>query len=149
MAVAATESNKKIVEQERQSHTAKKRTQSEARICQDNGRINVTIAQKAGRTISSLARSRRKTAEALEKQNFTIDRRKIVLDEPIKQLGQHKGERAATKNVTTEIIINVLKKSSRVRPDGADGHRDRRATGIGGDRPPAGRCRRHGWCSGP
>ena len=48
-------------------------------------------AQKAGENDQLFGSVTAKDmAEALEKQNFTIDRRKIQLDEPIKQLGEHK-----------------------------------------------------------
>ena len=112
MAVAATESNKKIVEQERQSHLrkeAKQKTEAE-----DLSKLlvgaNVTISQKAGENEQLFGSVTAKdVAEALEKQNFTIDRRKILLDEPIKQLGQHKVNVRLHKDVTTEITVNVVK----------------------------------------
>jgi large subunit ribosomal protein L9 len=48
-------------------------------------------------------------AEALEKQNFTIDRRKILLEEPIKQLGSHQVNVRLHRDVTTPITVNVVK----------------------------------------
>ncbi len=48
-------------------------------------------------------------AEALEKKNFTIDRRKIQLDEPIKQLGEHKIAIRLHRDVSAEIAVNVVK----------------------------------------
>ncbi len=112
MAVAATESNKKIVEQERQSHLRKEaKLKNEAEdLSKMLGGVNVTIAQKAGENDQLFGSVTAKdVAEALEKQNFTIDRRKIVLDEPIKQLGQHKVNVRLHKDVTTEITVNVVK----------------------------------------
>src|SRR5580765_5079055 len=93
MAVAATEANKKIVEQERQAHL--RREAKEVCEAQDLakllGGVTVTIAQKAGESDQLFGSVTAKDiAEALEKQNFTIDRRKIQMDEPIKQLGEHK-----------------------------------------------------------
>src|SRR5436190_23091239 len=112
LAVAATESNKKIVEQERQSHLRKEaKLQTEA---EDLGKmlagVSVTIAQKAGENDQLFGSVTSKdVAEALEKQNFTIDRRKILLDEPIKQLGEHKVNVRLHKDVTTEITVNVVR----------------------------------------
>src|SRR5215468_5019723 len=111
LAVAATESNKKIVEQERQAHLrkeAKLKTEAE-----DLGKlmsgVTVTIAQKAGENDQLFGSVTAKdVADALEKKNFTIDRRKIQLDEPIKQLGDHKVNVRLHRNVTAEVTVNVV-----------------------------------------
>src|SRR5215470_18405028 len=80
LAVAATESNKKIVEQERQAHLRKEaKLQTEAEdLSKLLGGVTVTIAQKAGENDQLFGSVTSKdVAEALEKQKFTIDRRKI------------------------------------------------------------------------
>jgi large subunit ribosomal protein L9 len=112
LAVAATEANKKIVEQERQSHLrkeAKQKTEAE-----DLGKmmagVTVTIAQKAGENDQLFGSVTSKdVAEALEKKNFSIDRRKIQLDEPIKQLGEHKIAVRLHRDVTAEVTVNVVR----------------------------------------
>ena len=48
-------------------------------------------------------------ADALERQNFTIDRRKIQLDEPIKQLGEYKVPVRLHRDVTAEVTVVVAK----------------------------------------
>jgi large subunit ribosomal protein L9 len=112
MAVAATPSNKKIVEQERQAHLRKEaKLQTEA---QDLAKLmvgtTVTIAQKAGENDQLFGSVTAKdVAEALEGQKFTVDRRKIQLDEPIKQLGEHKVHIRLHKDVTAEITVNVVR----------------------------------------
>jgi large subunit ribosomal protein L9 len=112
LAVAATEANKKIVEQERQSHLRKEAKQkSEA---EDLGKmmagVTVTIAQKAGENDQLFGSvSSKDVAEALEKKNFSIDRRKIQLDEPIKQLGEHKIAVRLHRDVTAEVTVNVVR----------------------------------------
>jgi len=112
LAVAATESNKKIVEQERQAHLRKEaKLQTEA---EDLGKmmagLSVTIAQKAGENDQLFGSVTAKdVAEALERKNFTIDRRKIQLDEPIKQLGEHKVTVRLHRDVSAEITVNVVK----------------------------------------
>jgi large subunit ribosomal protein L9 len=112
MAVAATESNKKIVEQERQAHLRKEtklKTEAEDLSKLMTGAA-VTIAQKAGENDQLFGSVTAKdVAEALEKKNFTIDRRKILLEEPIKQLGEHKVSVRLHKDVTTEITVNVVR----------------------------------------
>jgi large subunit ribosomal protein L9 len=47
--------------------------------------------------------------EALAAQHFEIDRRKIHLDEPIKQLGEYKIPVRLYKDVTAEISVSVIK----------------------------------------
>ena len=112
LAVAATESNKKIVEQERQSHLRKEaKLETEA---SDLGKmltgVSITIAQKAGENDQLFGSVTSKdVAEALEKKNYTIDRRKIQLDEPIKQLGEHKISVRLHRDVTAEITVNVVR----------------------------------------
>jgi large subunit ribosomal protein L9 len=112
LAVAATEANKKIVEQERQGHLRR-----EAKLVADAGdlakmmeTVSVTISQKAGENDQLFGSVTSKDiAEALEKQGYTIDRRKIVLDEPIKTLGEFKVPVRLHKEVTTEIAVHVKK----------------------------------------
>jgi len=112
MAVAATEANKKIVEQERQAHLRKEaKAQGEA---QDLAKImtgaTVRIAQKAGENDQLFGSVTSKDiAEALTAQNYNIDRRKIQLDEPIRQLGEYKVAVRLHKDVTAEITVVVAK----------------------------------------
>ena len=85
LAVAATEGNKKIVEQERQAHLRREtKLKGEAEdLSKILSGVNITIAQKAGENEQLFGSVTTKDiVEALEKQNFTIDRRKIQLDEP-------------------------------------------------------------------
>ena len=112
LAVAATEANKKIVEQERQAHLRREaklvgEAQDLAKIL---GGVTVTIAQKAGESDQLFGSVTAKDiAEALEKQNFTIDRRKIQLDEPIKQLGEHRVTVRLHREVPVEVTVQVVK----------------------------------------
>jgi len=112
LAVPATDSNKKIVEQERQSHLrkeAKQKNEAEDLGKMLNG-VTVTISQKAGENDQLFGSVNSKdVAEALERQNFTIDRRKIQLDEPIKQLGEHKLAIRLHKDVTVEVTVSVVR----------------------------------------
>jgi large subunit ribosomal protein L9 len=112
MAVAATEANKKIVEQERQAHLRREaKAVGEAQdLAKILGGVTVTIAQKAGESDQLFGSVTAKDiAEALDKQNFTIDRRKIQLDEPIKQLGEHKITVRLHREVPVEVTVQVVK----------------------------------------
>ncbi|MGC9950060.1 MAG: 50S ribosomal L9 C-terminal domain-containing protein [Bryobacteraceae bacterium] len=48
-------------------------------------------------------------ADALAAKNFTIDRRKVLMDEPIKQLGEFKIPVRLHKDVTAEVTVQVVK----------------------------------------
>jgi large subunit ribosomal protein L9 len=48
-------------------------------------------------------------AELLEKQNYTIDRRKIQLAEPIKMLGEHKVPVKLYRDVIAQVTLQVTK----------------------------------------
>jgi large subunit ribosomal protein L9 len=112
MAVAATESNKKIVEQERQAHLRREaKVEGEAKdLGKMLGAVAITISQKAGENDQLFGSVTSKDiAEALEKQGYTIERRKSVLDEPIKTLGEFKIPVRLHREVTAEITVHVVK----------------------------------------
>ena len=114
LAVAATEANKKIVEQERQAHVRREaKAQGEAEdLAKLMGGVTVTIAQKAGESDQLFGSVTSKDiAEGLEKQNFSVDRRKIQLDEPIKQLGEHKVTVRLHREVPVEITVQVVREA--------------------------------------
>jgi large subunit ribosomal protein L9 len=114
LAVPATEANKKIVEQERQSWLRK-----EAKVKADAADlaklmegVSVTILQKAGENDQLFGSvTAADIAVALEKQNYTIDRKKIVLDEPIKTLGEFKVPLKLHREVSVEITVKVEKEA--------------------------------------
>jgi large subunit ribosomal protein L9 len=112
LAVAATDSNRKIVEQERQAHLrreAKQKGEAEDLSKLLSG-VTVIIAQKAGENDQLFGSVTSKdVAEALAQKNYTIDRRKIQLDEPIKQLGEFKIAVRLHRDVTAEVTVQVVK----------------------------------------
>jgi large subunit ribosomal protein L9 len=112
LAVQATEANKKIVEQERQAHLRKEaKAVGEAQdLAKLMSNVTVTITQKAGENDQLFGSVTSKDiADALAAQNYTIDRRRIQLEEPIKQLGEFKVPIRLHKDVTQEITVIVAK----------------------------------------
>jgi large subunit ribosomal protein L9 len=112
MAVTANESNKKIVEQERQSHLKKdaKLQADAADLGKLMSSVEITIAQKAGENdhlFGSVTTA--DIAASLEKQGYTIDRRKIHLEEPIKALGDFKVTLKLHKDVSVDIPVHVVR----------------------------------------
>lgn len=112
LAVAATDANRKIVEQERQAHLRKEaKLKSEA---EDLGKmlngVTLTFTQKAGENDQLFGSVTAKdVAEALERQNFQIERRKVAMEEPIKQLGEFKVPVRLHREVTVEVNVVVVK----------------------------------------
>ncbi len=115
LAVPATEGNRKIIEQERQAYLrkeAKLKGEAEELAKMMTG-VSVTISQKAGDSDQLFGSVTVKDiADALTAQNYTIDRRKIHLEEPIKQLGEFKVPVRLHKDVTAEITVNVVKEEA-------------------------------------
>ena len=112
LAVAANESNKNIVEQERQAHLRKEAKQhaDAADLGKLMGAVEITIAQKAGENDQLFGSvTAADIVVALEKQGYTIDRRKVQLEEPIKTLGDFKVAVRLHKDVTVELPVRVVK----------------------------------------
>lgn len=112
LAVAASEANKKIVEQERQAHLRKEaKVQAEAaELGKLMGSVDITIAQKAGdndQLFGSVTAN--DVAVALEKLGYAIDRRKVHLEEPIKTLGDFKVAVKLHKDVSVDIPVHVVR----------------------------------------
>jgi large subunit ribosomal protein L9 len=112
MAVAATEANKKIVEQERQAHLRREaKLASEAQdLARMMSAVEVTIAQKAGENEQLFGSvTANDIAVALEKLGYTVDRKKIQLEEPIKMLGDFKVTIRLHREVLVEVPVHVVK----------------------------------------
>jgi large subunit ribosomal protein L9 len=111
LAVAATESNKKIVAQERDAWLRKEAKQKGE--AEDLGKmlsgVTITIAQRAGdegQLFGSV--TVKDIAEALERQNYSIDRKKIQMEENIRQVGEYKVPVRLHRDVTAEVTVNVV-----------------------------------------
>lgn len=112
MAVAATDSNRKIVEQEKQSHLRKEA--KAAGEAQDLAKLltalTLTVSRKAGETDQLFGSvTANDVHDLLAAQNFTVDRRKIQLDEPIRTLGEHKITVKLHREVSAEITVTVTR----------------------------------------
>jgi large subunit ribosomal protein L9 len=112
LAVAATEANKKIVEQERQAHL--RREAKQINEAQELGKmmaaVAVTIHQKAGENDQLFGSvTANDVAVALEKMGYTIDRKKVHLEEPIKTLGSYQVSVRLHRDVSIDIPVHVVK----------------------------------------
>jgi large subunit ribosomal protein L9 len=111
LAVAATDANRKIVDQERDAYLRREaKVKSEA---EDLGKlmrdVTLTIARKAGEEGHLFGSvTAQDIVDALSGQNFTIERRKIQLEEPIKNIGEYKVPIRLHREVTREITVIVV-----------------------------------------
>jgi large subunit ribosomal protein L9 len=112
LAVAATEANKKIVDQERQAYLRKEaKLQGEAQeLANLMAGTALEISAKAGENDQLFGSvTAQDISNALAAKNFNIERRKIQLPEPIKSLGEHKVPIRLHRDVTTEVTVNVVR----------------------------------------
>ena len=111
LAVAANESNKKIVEQEKQAYLRResKEIGDASDLAKLMAAVEVTIAQKAGENDQLFGSvTSQDIAAALEKAGYTIDRKKVHLEEPIKSLGDFKVTVKLHREVSVELPVHVV-----------------------------------------
>lgn len=112
LAVAANESNKKIVEQEKQAYLRResKEIGDASDLAKLMASVEVTIAQKSGENDQLFGSvTSQDIAAALEKAGYTIDRKKVHLEEPIKSLGDFKVTVKLHREVSVELPVHVVK----------------------------------------
>jgi large subunit ribosomal protein L9 len=112
LAVPATDSNRKIVEQERQAHLRREAKQiGEAQeLAKLVGAVTVTISRKAGENDQLFGSvTAADISDALTAQHYNVERRKIHLDDPIRTLGEHKVTVRLHREVTAEITVKVTR----------------------------------------
>lgn len=110
MAVPATEGNKKIIEQERLAALRReaKEEASAKELAALLSAVTLTSIQKAGdQDILFGSVTSKDIADMLEKQGYTIDRRKIDLEHPVKTLGEHKVNVKLFRDVVATITLIV------------------------------------------
>jgi large subunit ribosomal protein L9 len=111
LALLATEGNKQRIEKEKvkfDAAEAEERKIAEAMSARVNN-LDLEIARKVGETealYGSVTTS--DIAEALAKKGFDVDRRKIVLQEPIKRLGEFDVPIKLHRDVTTTVKLKVV-----------------------------------------
>ena len=112
LAIEATAGNKKVIEQMKASavrKAQKDKSDAEALAKQFEG-ASVTITRRAGEAdqlFGSVTSS--DIAAELEKKGFTVDRRKIDLDQPIKTIGEHTVSLRLFRDVTASVKVVVAK----------------------------------------
>jgi large subunit ribosomal protein L9 len=110
-AVIATDSAKKMLEEEKKQRAHKlERIKNEALELAEKAKgINLVIEAKASSTGKIFgAVGPIQIADAFEKAGLIIDRKVIVVDEPVKELGSYKATLKLHREVSVEISFEVI-----------------------------------------
>jgi large subunit ribosomal protein L9 len=112
LALPATDGNKKHVEREQKMvdvREAEEKGQAEA-IAARLGTVDITIPRRVGETEALYGSvTSGDIAEYLKSKGFEIDRRKLILPEPIKTLGEHDVPLKLHREVTVPLKVKVVK----------------------------------------
>jgi large subunit ribosomal protein L9 len=112
LALPATDGNKKHVERERrivESREAEEKSQAEA-IATRLSTIDISIARRVGDTEQLYGSvTAADIADFLKSKGFEIDRRKLILAEPIKTIGEHNVPLKLHREVTAPLKVRVVK----------------------------------------
>jgi large subunit ribosomal protein L9 len=111
LALLATEGNKKQIAREKVKFDLKEAEEQKVAqaIAERIANVDVEIARKVGETdalYGSVTTS--DIAEALGKKGYEVDRRKLVLQEPIKKLGEFSIPVKLHREVTAQIKVRVV-----------------------------------------
>ncbi len=113
LALLVNESNKRQIEREREVAEAREleeKTQAEAFAARLSA-VEVKIARRVGGENDTLYGSVTSAdiAHALEKLGFEVDRRKIQLADPLKQIGEFTVPIKVHREVTADVKVKVVK----------------------------------------
>lgn len=111
LALAVTTENKRQIERERakaEARDAEERELADALVRRLEA-LEISIARRVGEheTLYGSVTSA-DIAEALEAQQFTVDRRKIQLADPLKSIGEHVVPIRLHRDVTAQLKVKVV-----------------------------------------
>lgn len=112
LAVVANPKNIKMLEHERKKiqELARKAKLSAEEVASKIGETTVVITAKAGEEDKLFGSvTAMDIAEALKKQGIDIDKRKIILEEPIKRLGNYTVKIKLHSEVTAQLNVQVVR----------------------------------------
>src|SRR5262245_26216641 len=112
LALPATDGNKKHVERERkimEAREAEEKGQAEG-IASRLSALDIAIARRVGDTEQLYGSvTAADIADFLKTKGFEIDRRKLILPEPIKTLGEHNVPLKLHREVTVPLTVKVVR----------------------------------------
>jgi large subunit ribosomal protein L9 len=115
LALPATEGNKMHIARERKIMDAREadEKQSATALGARLGEVTISIARRVGETdhlYGSVTAA--DIADFLKEQGFELDRRKLILPEPIKTLGEHVVPLKLHREVTVPLKVNVVREGA-------------------------------------
>jgi large subunit ribosomal protein L9 len=112
LALTVTEANRKQIARERkvaETHEAEERQTAEA-FASRLAQIELSIARRVGETEALYGSvTSADIAEALAAKGLEVDRRKIQLDDPIKQIGEFTVAVKLHREVSAQVKVSVVK----------------------------------------
>ena len=115
LALPATAGNKQHVERERkifETREAEEKSQAEA-VATRLAAVTISIARRVGDTEQLYGSvTAVDIADFLKDKGFEIDRRKLILPEPIKALGEHDVPLKLHRDVTVPLKVHVVKEGA-------------------------------------
>ena len=112
LALPATEGNRRHVERERkimETREAEEKGQASA-IAARLATVEIAITRRTGDTDQLYGSvTSADIAEFLKAKGFEIDRRKLILPEPIKTVGEHNVPLKLHREVTVPLVVKVVK----------------------------------------
>ncbi|HTM02983.1 MAG TPA: 50S ribosomal protein L9 [Vicinamibacterales bacterium] len=119
LALPATDGNRKHVERERKIKEAREAEEKGAaeKIAARLAAIDITISRRTGDTDQLYGSvTSADIAEFLKANGFEIDRRKLILPEPIKTIGDHNVPLKLHREVTVPLVVHVVKEGGASAP---------------------------------
>jgi large subunit ribosomal protein L9 len=120
LALPATDGNKKHVERERkimETREAQEKSQAEA-IATRLAAIDISIARRVGETDQLYGSvTAADITDFLKAKGFEVDRRKLILPEPIKAIGEFDVPLKLHREVTVPLKVKVVKEGAEQTPN--------------------------------
>lgn len=111
LAIPATPGNRKMIEQQRLAMAKKEsKYQEEAELLtQELNQLHLMLSRKSGETGTLFGSVTSKDiADLLKTTGIQLDRRKIVLNQPIKSIGNYTIEVRPHSEVTAELLLSIV-----------------------------------------
>jgi large subunit ribosomal protein L9 len=115
LALPATEGNKRHVERERKIMEAREAEEKShaAGMASRLAAVEISIARRVGETDQLYGSvTAVDIADYLKAKGFEIDRRKLILPEPIKTIGDHNVPLKLHREVTVPLVVKVVKEGA-------------------------------------
>ena len=116
LALLATDGNKKHVERERRIREMREAEEKDGArtVAARLALVDITIARRVGDTEQLYGSvTSGDIADYLKGKGFEIDRRKLILPDPIKAIGDHAVPLKLHRDVTVSLTVHIVKEGAR------------------------------------